>query len=153
MSTLNTLILLIIAAVTVFLVISAIGKMQSPKFTSVKIGNGTVNAEIADNVASQTRGLMFRESLPENGGMLFVFPYDFRHGIWMMNTTIPLDIIWIDANKTITDIRKNAEPCEALAICPVYSPSKNSRYVLEVNSGYADKHGIEIGNDAKFRLN
>lgn len=142
--------LLIVILIVVFLVFLAVGKLQQTKFTTVKIGNATVKAEIADTEPKQLRGLMFRESLPKDNGMLFVFRNEGRHGIWMMNTSIPLDIIWMDAGKKVVHMQENVQPCEALLICPSYSPESDSKYVLEVNAGYAKKHGIKIGSVASF---
>lgn len=146
----------IVAGITVivvlFLAMLAIGKYQQAKFVPVKVGNATVNAELADTQPKQVRGLMFRESLPKDDGMLFVFDRDARHGIWMMNTSIPLDIVWLDSGKRVVHVESGVKPCDALAICPIYRPGSNARYVLEVSSGYAEKHGIEIGSVAKFDL-
>jgi len=146
------LIIGIIAIVALFLVFLTIGKFQSPKYTSVRVGNATVNAELADTPAKQVRGLMFRESLPKNDGMLFTFQSEGRHGIWMMNTTIPLDVIWLDKEKRIVHIEKNIQPCGALLICPIFKPDSNAKYVLEVNSGYTSRNGIKVGSIASFNL-
>ena len=108
----------------------------------------TVNAEVADTLPKKLKGLMFRESLTEGNGMLFLFYNDDYHGIWMMNMRFPLDIIWIDSNQKIVDIVKNAQPC----IIPfsIYKPRKKARYVLEVNAGFTDKHSIKVGDIVKF---
>jgi uncharacterized membrane protein (UPF0127 family) len=140
----------IVAIIAVFAAFLIIGKYQIQKFVAVKIGNATVNAEVADTEPKQLRGLMFRDSLPRNGGMLFTFPSDGRHGIWMMNTTIPLDIIWLDSAKKVVHIQENAKPCKLVVICEAFLPDETSRYVLEVNAGYAKKHGIRTGSVAKF---
>ena len=86
------------------------------------------------------QGLMFRESLDEKAGMLFVFPNDTVHGFWMKNTLVPLDMIWIDKNLTIIDIQ-TAEPCKT-ETCPSYIPSGDARYVLEINANQSEKYGF-----------
>lgn len=148
----STLVFGIIAILAVFFIVLAIGKVQTPKFVSVKVGNATVNAEIADTMPKQMRGLMFRESMPRNDGMLFIFSQEGRHGIWMMNTSIPLDIIWLDSSKKVVHIEEKVQPCGSLAVCPTYRPNSNAKYVLEVNSGYAKRHGIKVGSKASFTL-
>ena len=149
----NYIILGVIAIIAIFLITITIAKYQTPKFVPVKIGNVTVNAEVADTQPKQMRGLMFREELPAKDGMLFVFEREGRHGIWMMNTSIDLDIIWLDKDKKIIHIEKKAQPCEALVICPSYRPQTNAKYVLEVNGGFTGTHRIKVGQVAKFNLN
>lgn len=145
-------ILLLIAFVTILFLFLAVGKYQHQSFVSVKIGNATVNAEVADTEPKQLRGLMFRESLPKNDGMLFDFGREGRHGIWMMNMSIPLDIVWLDKSKTVVHIEEKVPPCGALAICKSYFPGSDDRYVVEVGSGFVKSHGIKIGSRVSFDL-
>lgn len=100
---------------------------------------------VADSDEERAQGLMNVESLPMNEAMLFVFPESGRHGFWMKNTLIPLDIIWIDSNGIVVDISYNALPC--LAECPIMYPSANAKYVLEVKAGLA---GDWIGKKAQL---
>lgn len=102
-----------------------------------------VKVEIADNQEKRTQGLMFREKLGKNEGMLFVFDKENYLNFWMKNMKIPLDIIWLDRNKKIIDIHKNVLPCRDS--CPDLTPSQKAQYVLEVNSGFTDKNNISIG--------
>lgn len=142
----------IIAIVVVLFIFLAVGKYMPPKFTNVKIGNATVHAELADNQFKQVRGLMFRDSLPKDGGMLFVFQGEQKHGIWMMNMSMPLDIVWLGADKKVVHIEQNVQPCDALLFCPAYFPESKDRYVLEVAAGYVKKHDISLGSAASFNL-
>lgn len=114
------------------------------KYSRVSIGNAEVKAEIADTSIKQARGLMFRQYLPESEGMLFIFDKEDYHGFWMMNTSITLDIIWINKDFEVVHIEKNVRPCGIL--CPVYKPSEKAKYVLEVNSGFVDKERIDVGH-------
>ena len=104
-----------------------------------------VDAEIADDIAKRSRGLMFRESLGENQGMLFVFGSEGKYGFWMVNTTIPLDAIHIDSKGNVVDVIA-MDPCKSLTKCPVYKPEAEALYVLEVNQGFASANKIEKGN-------
>ena len=118
----------------------------------VLIDNGKekikVDVEVADNDEERMQGLMFRESLDENSGMLFVFDNKAKYAFWMKNTLIPLDVIFIDENFNIVDIIY-AVPCKEDP-CERYIPKKESLYVLEVNGNFTIKNGISIGN--KIRL-
>ena len=139
----------VLIPIAVLLVVAAYVVFKSPaKFTEVTVGNVTLNAEIADTWPKQVRGLMFRQSLPSNQGMLFIFSSDGYPGIWMANMSIPIDILWIDSRHKVVDIVENAQPCGIL--CPTYTPKSEARYVLEVNAGFVKKHGIEVGDIVKF---
>ncbi|MBD3247940.1 hypothetical protein GF382_01460 [Candidatus Falkowbacteria bacterium] len=100
----------------------------------VKIGGKEIKIEIADTPAKRKKGLSLRLKLCPDCGMLFVFEKEDRHTFWMKDTFIPLDMIFIDKNKRIVDIKK-AEPCEKGKDCTLYQPSENCLYVLELNPG------------------
>ncbi len=102
-----------------------------------------LTVEIADSFPKKARGLMFRESLGQNEGMLFIFDNPARHSFWMVNTTIPLDAIYFDENQTVVDII-HMDPCNLS--CAVYKPESDAKYVLEVNQGFAVLNKIEKGN-------
>jgi len=105
-----------------------------------------VDVELADNLAKRMKGLMFRKSIGENEGMLFVFDYESQHSFWMMNTSIPLDAIHFDSNGTVVDVIR-MDVCKSIANCTkTYAPKAPSRYVLEVNQNFSMKNGIEAGN-------
>ncbi|MBI2655841.1 DUF192 domain-containing protein [Candidatus Woesearchaeota archaeon] len=108
-----------------------------------------INAEIADDKEEMMKGLMFREKLEENSGMLFIFENEGPQTFWMKNTLIPLDIIFIGNNFEIVDI-KGAEPCSKDP-CKYYASSGPAKYVLEVNAGFAA--GNKINVDDKLILN
>ena len=95
--------------------------------------------------AAIARGLMYRDHLPYDAGMLFLMGNDAVHAFWMRNTFIPLDIIFIARDLTVAGVVHNAEPCTD-ALRSVHKPSA---YVLEVNGGWAAAHQITAG--AKVR--
>ena len=106
----------------------------------------TIDIEIADNAYEREKGLMYRHSLPDNAGMLFIFEQSGPLSFWMRNTYIPLDIIFADENRQIVTIQKNTKPLSYAQI-----PSKrNSKYVVEVNAGFCDKYGIAVGDFITF---
>lgn len=107
-------------------------------------------SEIADTPLKQTKGLMFRKSLNQDKGMLFVFDIAFMQRFWMMNTSIPLDIIFISEEKKIINIEE-ADPC-GLVPCKLYNSTDNAMYVLEINQGLSKKYGFKKGTQIEFEL-
>ncbi len=114
----------------------------------IAINNNTIITEIADTPAKRAEGLMHRDYLGENEGMLFVFNKEDYYSFWMLNTKIPLDIIWISKDKEIVDIERNLQPCSSN--CPLYSPDEKALYVLEVNANYTSRNGINTGDKVIF---
>jgi uncharacterized membrane protein (UPF0127 family) len=111
----------------------------------VQMPSGAVySLELALTPEEQTLGLMFRESLPERTGMLFVFPETAPHHFWMKNTMIPLDMIWMDEGGKVVFISANTPPCKADP-CPNYGPDGPVRTVLEIAGGKAQAEGIAVG--------
>ncbi len=105
--------------------------------------------ELALTSKEQKRGLMFRENLAPNKGMLFIFSGEEKYPFWMKNTLIPLDIIWLNKNKEIVFISKNTQPCLSDA-CSIIEPAQKARYVLELNGGTASRIRLNLGDKAIF---
>jgi hypothetical protein len=140
--------ILLFITLAIILIVLYFVFQSKPVNKKVTIGNTEIEAEVADTLPKQIRGLMFRKSLAENNGMLFLFNNDDYYGIWMMNMSFPIDIIWIDSGHKIVDVVKNAQPCGI--ICSTYYPKEKARFVLEVNSGFTGKHSIKIGDVVEF---
>ena len=104
-----------------------------------------IEVEIVDDVSERAKGLMFRESLSKGSGMLFVYDDVGEYSFWMKNTLIPLDMIWIDKEMRIVDI-KNAVPC-VVEECISYGGEVSASYVLEVNAGFVEEKGLEVGDE------
>ena len=105
--------------------------------------------ELARTPAEQAQGLMFRESLPEKTGMLFLFPDRDTHHFWMKNTMIPLDMIWLDGAGKVIFVSADTPPCRADP-CPSYGPKVPATSVLEIAGGKAIKEKIVIGSVLRF---
>ncbi len=112
--------------------------------TKVCIKGTCVVAEIADDDYKRQMGLMYRESLKEDDGMLFVFKEEDKYAFWMKNMLIPLDIIWISKDLKIVDISTNVLPCRKS--CDDIIPKQAVKYVLEVNSGFVNRHKLNLGD-------
>ena len=136
---------LVTILVVVLFFVAIIYLLSSPKkFAEVNFGKVKVKAEIADNPIKRAKGLMFRKNLEENKGMLFNFNNEDYHTFWMMNTSIPLDIIWVNENKEIVDIVEDAQPC--FINCTSHKPDEKAKYVVEVNSNFTKNYGINVGD-------
>ncbi len=115
----------------------------------VRFGNeAVIFAEVADEQDEWERGLMFRNTLDDDTGMIFIFDKEDYYSFWMKNTRIPLDMIWISEDKKVVDI-KEAEPCIDDP-CTSYKPAGKAKYVLEVNQGFAENNSIKIGDKVSF---
>lgn len=109
------------------------------------------NIEVADTFATRAEGLMFREELPKNNGMFFIYNSEGNRSFWMKNTLIPLDMIFINSDLEIVSIQRNAQPCNDL-FCKSYPSSKPAQYILEINGGLSKELGINIGDKVKLKL-
>lgn len=115
---------------------------QSTALITTSSSRYEVTLEIADTVAERAQGLMGRETLAENAGMLFVWEENTLSSFWMKDTIISLDMLFIDENYRIIFIEENAEPYSEEPI----TPTSSFRYVLEVNGGLAQQKGIAVGD-------
>ena len=107
----------------------------------MQIGNKQFTIEIADTPAKRSVGLMKRDSMPADHGMIFVFPEQDTYSFWMKNTRIPLDIVFIDAGGTIRSIQQ-MKPYELKSV----SPPVAVKYAIELNQGAAAKAGAKVGD-------
>lgn len=106
-----------------------------------------LDIEIADDEYQTQTGLMYRDSMEENQGMLFIFPVEDLLGFYMKNTKFALDIIYIDSDKKIVSFQKNAQPYSEDSL-PSNVPAK---YVLEVNAGLADAWQLKVGDKIEYQ--
>ena len=100
-------------------------------FKTVCVKDVCVQAEVADTDASRQQGLMFRENLPEGQGMLFVFGTEGRYGFWMKNMKFPIDIIWIDQEKKIVDMKLDLSPCQE--VCESFTGGDREKAVKSLS--------------------
>lgn len=114
---------------------------------SMRVGDTTVQAEVARTAEQQHLGLGERDSLPADHGMLFVFPNPDRYQFWMKGMRFPLDFLWIGDDGTVREVTASApaQPGVADDKLPLYRPQDAVRYVLEVNAGFAADHGVGAG--------
>lgn len=108
-----------------------------------------VDLELAVTADEISNGLMFRPSLPDNRGMLFLFEQARKPSFWMKNMLIPLDLVFLDGSGAVVDVIADVQPCAADP-CPNYPPSRPAQAVLEINAGAAAAHAIEVGASLQF---
>ena len=106
-------------------------------------GKVEVRVEVADDLAEQAKGLMYRTTLGENRGMLFVYPDERELSFWMKDTLIPLSIAFIDSERRIIDIQ-DMKPLDDEP--PHYVSAEPAQYALEVNQGFFEKGGVKVGD-------
>jgi len=135
------LVILVVVLILVALFFSL--RSEISDLGEVCFSSSCVDVEVMDSFEERQRGLMFREELGENSGMLFVFSEEGRYGFWMKNTLIPLDIIWLDEDFRIVEI-VSALPCESDP-CGSYGGNFDAKYVVEVNEGFVLDRGIVVG--------
>ncbi len=111
----------------------------------------TIQAELALTPEQRARGLMFRDSLDPDRGMLFVFPEPAFHGFWMKNCKFPIDILWLSAEKKIVHIERAVPPCKEDP-CPTYGSLRKAQYVLEVVAEFSRREELRLGDPIEFEL-
>lgn len=115
--------------------------------TTIKTPRSKIHATIADTEELQNRGLGGRLSMPEQDGMLFIFPTDLVQNFWMKDMNFPIDIVWINASKHVTGVTSNI----ATSTYPnLFSSPSAVRYVLELNAGSASRFGLKKGVQVSF---
>ncbi len=107
--------------------------------------------EVAMTETARARGLMFRKALAENTGMLFIHPKEDVLGVWMKNTKMPLDILFISPKGKIVSILQNVQPC-ITPVCGVYDSRAKALYMLEVNAGTVARLEIAQGDRVLIEL-
>lgn len=109
-------------------------------------------AEVVTSKFDMSRGMMFRDSLAPDRGMLFIHGEPGKFPYWLYQVRLPLDLIWMDQNRLITEIVPNAEPCksESAAKCPQFGGNRRSLFILELNAGTAAKHNLKPGDRLDF---
>jgi len=134
---------------TIFLSLFFLSGCLATNTKRVCFNHVCINSEIADSADTRALGFMFRKKLSEHHGMLFIFPSENVYAFWMKNMEFALDIIWVSGEGKIVDISKDCLPC-GKTYCTSIVPVSKAKYVVEVNSGFCQRHNIKIGDQIKF---
>lgn len=119
----------------------------------VTMPNGaTVFAESAIEYAELLRGLMFRDSIPSDGGMLFIHNKMGKYAYFMYQVRFPIDIIWMDSKKNVVEVAANVPPCkeEKASACPTFGGNQEAQFILEVPAGKAAEYKVSVGSKIDF---
>ncbi|MEO8663487.1 MAG: DUF192 domain-containing protein [Bryobacteraceae bacterium] len=148
----------LVAAVGALCLLAACGRVTGSGADSgfaakvVTLPNGQkINAEVMLEDRDMMRGMMFRDSLAPDRGMLFVHPKPGNYSYWMYQVRIPLDIIWMDSSRRIVEISANTPPCTtAPRECPHYGGHAVVQYALELAGGMVEHYGLKEGQTLDF---
>ena len=127
--------------------------IPTPTGPYITIGDATFAAEIADTPELRSKGLGERDSLPEQTGMLFVFPNGQASSFWMFGMRFPLDFVWIAEDCTVADLTENVQhypPDTPSSELEIINPTSPAAYTFEINAGEVSQFGIEIGDSVQF---
>jgi len=117
----------------------------------VRLKGQRFTVDVADTQEKQALGLMFRDSMPDDQGMIFLFPGEAMRSFWMLNTRIPLDIFYFDSDLKLVSVAENTPPCRTQR-CPNYPSSGPAKYVLELNAGKAAELNVQTGDVLELHL-
>jgi uncharacterized protein len=139
----------------VFLGVSAFfcGGCASAGGSWVELAGERYIVEVANDDAERAQGLMFRDSMEPDRGMLFIHDSEERLAYWMKNTRIPLDILYFDEQRKLVSQQRDVPPCSLGDRCPPYPSKAPARYVLELNAGQAARLGLQDGAELRFGPN
>lgn len=137
----------------VLLTLAVIAAVQaSPREIPLELPSGKkLTVEVMETDEDRARGVMFRESLPLDRGLLFVFDAPSRHALWMKNCKFPIDMVWLDAAGKVVHVAAEVPPCTKEP-CPIYEPDRLALYVVEINAGQARREKVTIGARLEFSL-
>jgi uncharacterized membrane protein (UPF0127 family) len=116
----------------------------------VELAGHRYQVELAQDDATRARGLMFRDQMESDHGMLFIHDREEPQAYWMKNTKIPLDILYFDSKRKLVAQQRDVPPCSAGNACPPYPINAPARYVLELNAGQAAQLKLQDGAELSF---
>ena len=121
--------------------------------TKVTVNNFDLTVYLAMTNEQIIKGLVIKNQLKENEGMLFVYQLPAKYTFSMRGMKFPIDIIWLDNARKVIHIEHSLEPCPSDIDCPKFIPSAAALYVLETIAGFSKRHDVNIGTQIHFYLN
>jgi len=132
------------------LVLLALSGCASADGDWVELAGHRYQVELAQDDATRARGLMFRDQMDADHGMLFIHDREEPQAYWMKNTKIALDILYFDSRRKLVAQQRDVPPCSAGNACPPYPSNAPARYVLELNAGQAAQLKLQDGAELRF---
>jgi uncharacterized protein len=120
--------------------------------TKVTVNNFDLTVYLAMTNEQIIKGLVIKNQLKENEGMLFVYQLPAKYTFSMRGMKFPIDIIWLDNARKVIHIEHSLEPCPSDIDCPKFIPSAAALYVLETIAGFSNRHDVKIGTQIDFHL-
>lgn len=146
--------LALIALLAFTALLASCGSKSGYEFNTIEVrlpGGQQIQAETAVDQQQLVRGLRYRDKLAPDHGMMQFWRAPGRYPYWMYQVGMPLDIVWIDANRRIVEIVANAPACNGdPKACPHYGGTRDSLYVLQLAGGMAAKYRLELGQTLEF---
>jgi uncharacterized protein len=140
---------LVLTIILVILIVWQVLAGSGIKLIPLYIGSQKFTVELADTAEKWAMGLMFREAIPDDYGMLFVSDFEDHRSFWMKNCKVRLDIIFLDSNKQVINIHANIPPCQ-YEPCPGFPSERPAQYVLELRGNRAIELNIKPGDSISF---
>lgn len=149
----NRMIMMVLLAVLLMSVSVFLVERKESSIIVVRFPSGVeIEAEVADTPEKLLFGLAFRDQLPPNGGMLYIFEENGLHRVRTKEYRFPIDILWVDESHHVVHMLEHAEPC-ANDPCPLYGPPPEAaRYVIQTESGFLKKAGVVMNDELKYSL-
>lgn len=145
----------VILIVLAVLMIGGVLFLTGPKSDTIIVtfpSGNMIETEVADTPEKLLFGLAFRDALPPDSGMLYIFDASDRHTVRTKGFLFPVDVIWADESRHVVHLVERAEPCAADP-CPAYGPPpENARYVIETRAGFIKQEKLALGAELKFTL-
>jgi len=145
----------VILIVLAVLMIGGVLFLTGPKNDTIIVtfpSGKTIETEVADTPEKLLFGLAFRDALPPDSGMLYIFDASDRHAVRTKGFLFPVDVIWADESRHVVHLVERAEPCAADP-CPAYGPPpENARYVIETRAAFSKQEKLSPGVELKFTL-
>jgi uncharacterized membrane protein (UPF0127 family) len=147
------ILLMILLAVLLMSVSMFLTQREESSVISVKFPSGVeVEAEVANTPEKLLFGLAFRDGLPPNGGMIYIFEENGLHRVRTKEYRFPIDILWVDESHHVVYMLEHAEPC-LKDPCPFFGPPPEAaRYVIQTESGFLKRAGVAKGDELKYAL-
>lgn len=140
----NIILLILLAVLVLILSVLAFSFLTDRR---VELNNRSINVLVADSSEERAQGLSGRKRLAENQGMLFAYTDSGVYCLWMKDMNFAIDMIWLDTDKRVIDIKENAQP---ESYPESFCPSSDAQYILEVPAGSVQKWGVQRGQTARF---
>lgn len=142
-----------VAVVVIIFISSSVGPVEFEQGKIILPDGSTIPVEVADSTAEQRQGLMDRDYMEPESGMLFVFSTPGTYTFWMKNTQVDLDFIWLSSG-TVIDLRTHVPAGDGLPSDQVarIQPQQPADAVLEVPAGFVDRHAIQVGDQLVYQL-